>query len=614
MSNAMQITFTGGALLGDERTFSIDVPVVFGRSHSADVRLKEADVSGRHAEMLMLGGVPCIRCLSRHGLVLGVDKVAEGEIRHISPGDVVSLGVHVRFRIDKIGDISGDGMESMTFETRAMTGSVTFATRAAHEGNDDAGTLESFAQRGVLEEAPVSDSESPRPPLSSSASAADMKAAADAMSTGSLSTQASIPSIQETAAAPMDFKKPADDGPTMLLPGLTDSRTGTDGSKTQAIQTQLADMNVITRMKKAQLAKKKMRRKLLFFAFAAFMAMLATIVYVHWSSPEEELSQPLIKGTDKPDIAQYEVKSPAGYIAMVVDYPNDPRMKVSESSDGIDVTTYTGRDRDAVFRLSFLRRVDIRQYHLSLAQSAEQEMEAFSKRGYVFMGDREDSSLDAESRAGILFFEEEAPYACNVMTQQGTRFFRREFQHEDGGVKWHGMMTLIRDRDVVYRLMREVPDVLWPRARHLFIVDPNLTLSAPFLRRRWESPGDAAIAEIVIDEQTEQTIADTLARGWIADWPVVKKSIDALVVAGATSSPEARKRADALLAEYRKRRDALYNELQNRHYRAIINADEDGLLDSFNKCRSAFGDDPSDLRYKKVYDPREWTCQLEPTS
>ena len=67
MANEVKITFTGGSLLGEERVLSLETPVLIGRSHSADVRLKEPDVSGRHIELQWVAGGVNAKCLSQHG-------------------------------------------------------------------------------------------------------------------------------------------------------------------------------------------------------------------------------------------------------------------------------------------------------------------------------------------------------------------------------------------------------------------------------------------------------------------------------------------------------------------------------------------------------------------
>lgn len=622
MANEIKITFTGGSLLGEEIVVPLDAPVLIGRSHSADVRLKEADVSGKHIELQWANGGVNAKCLSRHGFQWNGLDIAEGEVQRLSPRDVVMLGSRARFRVDGVSkggaEESSKPEEGATLATRALTADVTAATQFMRSGEETFATrmgdvtLPSdieMAPRGSMKESPVTDADSvvavPPPTHVPSSAEYTPTIPPDDAPTADDPPPSPVAS-QPQQDAPADFSIPPEEAPT-------GTETGFSGEgETQEMKTRQASMDEIFRMKRMLEAKKHFRRKLLTFSLLAFVALLATIIFVTWSRPEEELSQPRVEGTDEVDIGQYDVKSPSGGVDMVVDYPNDPRMKVSESPDGIDVSSYTGRDRDAPFRLSFTRRSDMRQYHLSLAESAVLEVDMLEKQGYSFIDDKGNPHLDPDSRAGFLFWEQETPEACSIKVGQGTRFFRREFVREDGDVKWHGMMTLLRDRDVVFRLLREVPDDLWPRAKYLFHVDPNLTLLTNFLRRRWESPGDAALAGITASERLEETVSLVLDRGRTVDWPRIAREIDALVVASATESTEARTRVNRLLDAFRKRKDRLYLELESRYYKARINGDEDEMNAAHQACRDVFEFDSSDLRSRKVCDPKEWPeCQRD---
>ena len=622
MANEIKITFTDGSLLGEEIVVPLGAPVLIGRSHSADVRLKEADVSGKHIELQWANGGVNAKCLSRHGFQWNGLDIAEGEVQRLSPRDVVTLGSRARFRVDGVSkggaEESSKPEEGATLATRALTADATAATQFMQSGEETFATrmgdvtLPSdieMAPRGSMKESPVTDADSviavPPPTHVPSSAENTPTIPPDDAPTADDPPPPPVAS-QPQQDAPADFSIPPEEAPTGTETGLSGE------GETQEMKTRQASMDEIFRMKRMLEAKKRFRRKLLTFSLLAFVALLATIVFVSWSRPEENLSQPVADGTDKPDICQYVVKSPSGGIDMVMDYPNDPRMKVSESPDGIDVSTYTGRDRDAPFRLSFTRRSDMRQYHLSLAESAAQEMAALEKNGYVFLADKDDAHFDSESRDGFLFYEQETPQSCQIPVQQGTRFFRREYQREDGSVKWHGVMILLRDRDVVYRLLREVPDDLWPRARSLFLVDPNLALYAGFLRRRWESPGDAALAGITANASLARSVPVLLKRGLTVDWPRVAREIDALVVSAATGSAESRKQADELLKDFRNIRDRLYFELESRYRNARINGSEDEMNAAYQACRDVFEFDSSDLRSRKVCDPKEWPeCQRD---
>ena len=122
MASQIRITFTSGSLLGEERILALDEPAVLGRSHSAAVRLKEPDVSGKHIEFRdEVDGVSAF-CLSRNGFTLNGSIVAEGESRKLRADDVLTLGARVRLRIDTV--IAGSAASF------AADDEATFATRA----------------------------------------------------------------------------------------------------------------------------------------------------------------------------------------------------------------------------------------------------------------------------------------------------------------------------------------------------------------------------------------------------------------------------------------------------------------------------------------------------
>ena len=67
MPSTWKVTVVGGDENGMDFTFPANKSVLIGRSRSADLRLKEPDVSGRHVELFVdVDGTPQIRNLSRY--------------------------------------------------------------------------------------------------------------------------------------------------------------------------------------------------------------------------------------------------------------------------------------------------------------------------------------------------------------------------------------------------------------------------------------------------------------------------------------------------------------------------------------------------------------------
>ena len=621
MASQIKITFTGGSLLGEERTLSLGAPALLGRSHSASVRLKEPDVSGQHLEFRdEPDGVHAV-CLGRNGFDLNGTVIPEGESRKVGIGDVLTLGSRVRLRIDAVfagasaGSDAGADSDSETFATRVFEpdATATVATQFARPDEIAAASAdETFATaladadavasapaslRGSMDEAPIDEADSVSamtpPHLHAPISPADENPTQDESATSSVD-----------AAADFGVPDEAADAPT------TGSATGLSDGETVEMKTRQASMDEIFRMKRMLEAKKRFRIRMVGFAALVFFVVLGTITFVNWPREERYLSHPTKPGTDIPDISTYEVRSESGSLEMEVDYPNAPGMSKSESASGIEIATFTGKKRNVPFRLSFVRRSDSAQLRLSLAECADAEVKDLKRRGYMFLDSDADSDIDEESRSGFLFFEEEYEGSCAVKMQHGTRFFRHEYVREEGGMKWHGILILLRDRIVVYRLMREIPEDAWTRGGYLVRVDPNINLTDGFLKNRWESSGSFGTVSLNDFDSQAESVRLQLDRGRVGDWSRIGKKIDMLMAMSFSGSADQRKTARNLLDRLRKMKSNLYNEFRMQYEIGLKERNETKMRQAFEACRGAFGGDNLDLRSRRINDPEEWSCQL----
>jgi len=337
MPTEVKITFTGGENLGDEMVLSLASSILFGRSHSADVRLKEADVSGRHMEFRAGEDGVYAACISRHGFLLNGENVVEGTQWKIAPGDVLSLGSRVRIRIDSISGGDAAAVEPVTSETRFMTSSPTLATQApefmesatfaTRIGDVTLPSDINAAPKGSLEEAPVTDSETvfsmrldPAPPA---------------------------PPSPPPYQPPLDDAPTADDSPLppstpddaafSPIDPATSTETGTGEGETVEMKTRQASMDEIFRMKRMLEDKRRFKHRFFGFIMLLAAATIGTALFVFWPRPEKWLSHPLRPGTKVADLGQFIVKSENGAIEMVIDYPNDRNMTKTESGDSLDV-------------------------------------------------------------------------------------------------------------------------------------------------------------------------------------------------------------------------------------------------------------------------------------
>ena len=619
MAGQIKITFTGGSLLGEERAMALDGFSVIGRSHSAAVRLKEPDVSGKHIEFREVkGGVEAF-CLSQNGFDLNGTHVSKGECRPVCAGDVLLLGSKVRIRIDAVlsgGRQALPAQDEATFATRAVEpgATATVATQFATPDQVVASVGETFATvaadaeaiaavspesiRGSVEEATFSEADSMAPAVPRPMAA--MPPADDAPTQDEGNVETSI-----DAAA--DFGVPDDS----TAGQTTGSVSGSADGETVEMKTRQASMDEIFRMKRMLEAKKRFRAKMVGFAAMMFFVVLGAVVFVNWPREERYLTHPLKRGTDKRDISQYIVKSDSGDIEMVVDYPNAPGMIKNEGEASIEVATFTGKRRNVPFRLSFVKKKDPAQLRLSLIQCAQAEMRELESAGYVFVRAQPELVLGREASSDVRFFEVEYPGWSQVVPQSGTRFFQCEYVKTEQSLKWHGFIGIIRKGINVYRLMREIPDDAWQQGRFLLSSYANLALYKNFDAGRWESPGDGRLLHDSDFDSIAVSVRHDLDVGRTGDWPRIGVKIDTLMAMSYSGGDDRRKTAVQLLNRLRKAKANCYNEFRMQYEIGRKEHSEAKMRKAFEACRGAFGGDPSDLRSIRVNNPEEWSCHID---
>ena len=585
----MKVTITGGRNnLGEQLTVQFDGPVLVGRSHAAAIRFsnEEPDVSGRHLEFSCEDGRVWVRNLKRTVKVNGVDLVPD-ERREVRVGDSFEIGVRARFRVDALPGVedpqAGDA-STVTGETRMMT-EATFATQAV----PDLTEVTRPAEVTVMTRA--ADVET--------AIASDETVAVD------MSAESGDDSPTEAFAADnqtVTGSDPNTDGSTMILGGQ-------DGETNKIPQWLLDDLNKKQRQKETH--RRRVRHTVIAVAFLAFAGVLGAIVYTRWPKAERWATVPLIAGTDDLDIELHDVLDACGKKLMTVDYPRNVRMKksVQERGRGIDVSTYTGRDRSIPFRLRLSLSAGAVELSRSLKECAETKIAAAERSGFVFQS-------PAEFPAGMFFFEDEYPGSCpSPRLLRGTAFYRSEYEMIRSGVKWHGVLIVFRDGDNAYTLQREVVDSEWERCKLLLRKDPNIGFSAEFLNNRWESPGrDGFVREQDAAECRADVVRElSMSTPRTASWVRLKRELDTLVATSWTQA-DARQDALSLLARFRKVQDAKYVELRNE-FDLAGKAGHEGLERRVSvraDCQRIFGLDPSDRRFLLINNPENWSCLDEP--
>ena len=158
-----------------------------------------------------------------------------------------------------------------------------------------------------------------------------------------------------------------------------------------------------------------------------------------------------------------------------------------------------------------------------------------------------------------------------------------------------------RDTDTAYRLLREIPDPEWPRGMWLLREDPNLALYAGFLSGQWESPGVDAL-QVYSGRKPQELLKSVDAafeRNLPNEWKETDLMIDALLLTGLKGDASLRDEAKTRLERIRKAKRLFYDECLSKR-------DCGAGREAFIRCKGAFGNDPGDLRCRRLWNTDEW--------
>lgn len=665
MADEIVLTVTGGTGLGGEAAFTLDEPLLIGRSHSAQMRFREPDVSGKHLEIRRDRDGVWVRCLSRHGFLFnGRERVQEGEMRKLSSGDSFMLGSRASFRVDSIScerlppedeelndppksvDATGFTGEtkpllSGTLGTVPYTTGATEATRPVGDVLTQGTAVLNAETRPI--EGDVMDDEAdtpkpldrppPPPPPPPRMPPPPPRTAPPPHTVrrgqGAYAESSGVDDVDDSQgllSSPLTSEG-GPDGPTTPVP---DGPTTTGGAKaggTMAGGTQGGTVGIPSTGPGTVVIppdmignwdgpdrnrRRKFRQRLMVFILVLFGALLGAVFLEKWiNRPTEYLGVPFKPGTKVVDLQATGFRAADGELEIVVDYPHDPRMRKTESKTGVEVMTMTGRDRDCPFRLDFSIRTEPKQLGLSLEQAVAAETERLAGEGYAFIDSEKDGAVSEEERRGFFFFEIANPGSCEVRDGGGLRCFRREYTVTRGKESWWGVFTLFRNGDRLYRLFREIPASQKVRGQQLLLLDANVLICEPFLERQWESPGSDHLVKGADQIELEKRVGDLLNKNWPEDWPEIRRALDTLQVLTWGRTDDARKNVEKLMAEFRRVQADFYSNQQRKFAVALANGDEAGALRAFEACRGAFNNGAPDLRFHLLNNPEEWKCQQQ---
>lgn len=609
MSDKLRITFTGGERIGD--TLDVDMvggSVLVGRSHSAVVRLKEADVSGKHLEIVRTADGFRLRNLSRFGSKVDGKHLAEGEEAPLRRGSVVEIGARERFRVDALS--SGGGDTTTGFMTEGGAATAAGGTVATVYGGDD--TVATRA--GTL----------PTNIAAVSSASVEESATRDAFSVvGSSVSSAAEEAEPEGVLGIADDAATADNPPVDPPFGDADETAHSSGfiatkpqgiaiddeeqgdGETQELRTRAGSIEEILERKR-QLERNVTKKHWKFgMLVTLFLVVLAGVWYFTASRKHVEDAEGPFRANGELDTAEIRVLDANGEELAFIEHPRDDRAEIVRSADSnqIEVASFLGRDRDIPFRIFFSRSEDRSELELSLVDSFEKWMRREAEDvGFAF------SALGTR-RAEVEFWEDVFPGWMEVETQCGIPFVRSEYTRTVGSTLWRGVAYRLRSGSVVFSFRTEIPEMFWRRAGYRLRGAPFVGFGRSFIDRQWDSPGTARFVSGYGEDELVDLIRHELTAEGQRTWPLLEKWIDTLLAMTwgkqTPNAKSAREFNDAFLA----RKTAFYNERYLAYDSARLGRDEKGMRRIFEDCRDMFLSLKRDRRYYKVNNPEEWKCQ-----
>ena len=580
-SGCWRLTVVGGAENGKDFVLPGDRPVVIGRSHSADMRLTEPDVSGRHIELVADGGSCKARNLSRFASRINGVEMASGAEGAIKAGDAIEIGRRVKIRVDAVPMQAAPAQQVEDDDYDAPTAVMEEASTASQEN--------AFF-------APDGESETSATRVASETFATKFASASDIV------TSPSSGASSGAAFAPDD----SDDGETVIFGGAqggTDDEEETGDGETRELETRIGSMEEIIQRRKELEKKSKFRKVAAGFGFVCVAALLTGLWFISRTTKETyEMSYPK-DAHGRPDAASYILRDASRNALIEVDYPRNQKMSVTVAPDGngITVVSFMGRDRDVPFFLQTEATSNEDELKLSLMQSVRAWLARMEASGGGFVFD-EMMKHDLEPS----FFEVVFPDSCQSKTLYGVRFVMFEYKRTwPDGKLWHGIAIYFRRGDTVFVHRREIPEFYWERGGYRIKKDPNIAIYSNLIDSYWESPGtDDLPLERTVPELMS-SIRNILSKERASDWRFLKKDIDAVLIKTWRGDSKTRDFAEGCLRQFREVLRRFYYGKYNAYINAKDNRDERRCLKFRQDCKSVF-DDPSERYYYLLGNGEVW--------
>lgn len=632
MSNTLKLTIVGGGKSGKKLSFDCSRPVSVGRSRSADLRLSEPDVSGKHFKFVGDGSGVVVRVESQNGLVVDGRILKRGESAAVNPGSEIEVGTKARIRIDSIGDADASvAGASVDVSARAESDQIASVDSCSRPDSSTKGdiipSIDSVAMGGAsisevgqtslfqppgatpvvtdLDGAPELAA-APEPAAAESAAvtlhAADTEAetAQDPASGG----QHPGPVAVAPLASPANVEGFDEDG---IAADDDDSLTIADGDgETQEMKTRIGSMEEI-REREHQLERTAFRRRVrMSVMLGMFMLILAGVWFsLNWSRRTMDVDGPYLSDGKSFDQTSFTLFNAEGQPEFYLLYPRYRGMKVAVSADSnsVEVATWFGTKKDVPFHLEFTRWSDPTDLMRSLEGSFERWMIDETAKGSAF-------ETHGGKRPAGEFFEDVFPNWCETLMSRGVRFIRAEYTRSRNGDLWHGNCFYFRNGDRIHLLRSEIPDMFWKMAKRRITKELHLAIYETFSINNWDSPGMSGILDSKMsDDELIARIRRELSAERVSAWPDLAVYIDTLLVRSWGDKPSIQKEALFFFQQMQEHMVKFYQERELAYITASANRDDKRVRGIVKDCKDAFGKLPRDRRSMLVNNPEVWSCR-----
>lgn len=530
-----------------------DGDTLIGRSRSADIHLRQSDISARHLRISRLENGITAENLSRFGTLLDGKPLTDSVA--VRPGQRLKLGKSVVLVLNTVPNDSvdiddGTGEETGALETTPMDDAGTgFATIEAE-------TQGVQATRGTI----VSET-------------ADLGTSENmALRTGDADSKAEMQSETETDGMMGGKKSGAEELPEWE--GDTYESEDALSDRTREIETRVPAPDEMTYLKESQ---RKRARNRVFLIVGGIILLLAgsVMLWPRKEPPEDNVEWPR---NDNGSYIEERVQSLLGGFEVI--YPGGHSTPPEITNDQIVINCRVGRARDVPLMFILNEEADSRL----VSEDVSVSVARWKNR--------------VMSNDGKWIFDEPLAMSLFIGRESGIPVVCIPYRRVDGG-SWCGIVRIMRVGDRLITLRTETPVSERRRMEdllHTFFLKPT----TDFERGYWQGAGS-------IVEARARVLVDRAEHGMRGDAPSTwtdtqELLFDALRKATIENNVVLVDRAMRLLVDLRSKQAVWFNKLWFRREYLLSVEDEAGA-EALAGCARAVFSSTDDRRYYKV---RRW--------